>query len=222
MYRPSDLAAKQVRSETHKDLMGRAFDRVITSQLAKFKKDKAPSQALQSEEEFKAAQERDRERAAKKGSRKMSARALELSKQGLSGAVIQMMLEEEGERMEETDSDGGSDTESGSGRDRKKRKKEKKSKKSSKKSSKKISKKDKKDKKSKKGKKEKKDKKEKKSKKRRRDEDSDSEESSESGNADGGENGGGEEQGRGGEETVERARTRSMDAEEDPEKAVSK
>jgi len=127
MYRKSDLAAAAALEEQKKGLLGRAFDRVITQQLAKVKKS-VPDKAQQTDEEFKMQLELERERAEKKGGKKMSARAMELSKQGLSGAVISMMLKDEGVGSEGSDSDSSEDT-----RERKRRRKEKKKKKAKKK-----------------------------------------------------------------------------------------
>ncbi|GMI20599.1 hypothetical protein TeGR_g7972 [Tetraparma gracilis] len=130
MYSSSDLKRKAETSAANTGLQSRAFDRLIASQLKHIKKN-APSKAVPTEEEHKLAQEMEREKNLKK-SKKMSARALELSKQGLSGAVIQMMLKEEGELDSGSDEDGSSSDDSRAKKKRKKSKKEKKSKKSKK------------------------------------------------------------------------------------------
>jgi cobalamin biosynthesis protein CobT len=207
MYRSSELAAAKVREEQKQALLGRAFDRVIASQLAKVKAP-GPSKTVQSEEDFKAGLAAEREKAEKKGGKKMSARALELSRQGLSGAVVQMMLKEEGlgDGASDSDSDSDSDGSGNSSRDKKKRKKEKKSKKEKKRKKEKKAKKDKKDKKDKKHKKSKKE-----SKKRKRDESSDSMSDSDSDTS---------EDAAGAARGFSRVRTRSMDSRENKEAAA--
>ena len=66
MFRRSEIEANQKRSEEHRALQSRAFDRVIASQLSKLKS-KQQTKKVETEEEFKANLELQREEAAKRG-----------------------------------------------------------------------------------------------------------------------------------------------------------
>mmetsp|Transcript_14520 Transcript_14520/g.29812 ORF Transcript_14520/g.29812 Transcript_14520/m.29812 type:complete len:184 (-) Transcript_14520:220-771(-) len=173
MYSGKAVAEAKKLAEERAALQMRAFDRVIGKQLdiQSKKATAAASKKVDTEAEYKAKLDRSREKAQKKGGKKLSSAHLKMAKEtGLSGAVVARMMDVEDEGTDDSDDDSSSES---SGRKKKKKKKSKKDKK-------------------KKRKKEKKDKKRKKSKKNRkrdREEDEDGEEGSSSGEEEGSEEG---------------------------------
>ncbi|GMI44807.1 hypothetical protein TrCOL_g8939 [Triparma columacea] len=143
MYSGKALAEQALAASERQALQMRAFSRVIGSQLdaaslrnSEVEKNK---KGVDSEEVYKAKLEREREKAQRKGGKKLSAAHLKMAQEtGLSGAVVARMMGVDDDD-DDVDSDSGSSS-SSSGSDsesseerRKRRKKDKKKRKKSKK-----------------------------------------------------------------------------------------